>query len=177
MMFWFRHCALGVSLVLLAGCGIPQSTIGGSAMVPQALVPTQDARVGSQMTPHAKSGNLLYVSGYGQETYILSFPKGELIGQISGGGHLCPDNAGNVWIAGYPSGVSNKLAEFARGGITPINTLTAHQTKRLWSCAVDPTTSDVAATGNGHHVFIFSAGSEAAKVLRDRFPPGNCTYD
>ena len=89
MMFWFRHCALGVSLVLLAGCGIPQSTIGGSAMVPQALVPTQDARVGSQMTPHAKSGNLLYVSGYGQETYILSFPKGELIGQISGGGHLC----------------------------------------------------------------------------------------
>ena len=63
-----------------------------------------------------KVGNLLYVSGYGQETYILSFPKGELIGQISGGGHLCPDNAGNVWVAGYPNGYGNKLAEFAHGG-------------------------------------------------------------
>ena len=52
---------------------------------PASAGPTQDARVGSQMTPHAKSGNLLYVWGMGQETYILSFPKGELIGQISGG--------------------------------------------------------------------------------------------
>jgi hypothetical protein len=169
MTVWFGRCALGASLILIAGCGGPQST-GGLGAIPE----------GGRLPARSHLGELLYYSGTGSGrgvTYILSFPQGKLVGSFNGNGQLCPDAAGNVWVAGYPSGYTNELTEFAHGGEVPIKILRVTQTKRVFGCALDPTTGDLAAVGSKQHVFIFSGASAPAKVLRDHYYTGSCIYD
>lgn len=173
MRVWFRRCALGASLVLFSGCAGQQST-GGLGAIPEG------SRGGPPVQSQAHLGDLLYYSGSASGrgvTYILSFPRGKLVGAFNGSGQLCPDTAGNVWVAGYPSGFTNELTEFAHAGEVPIKILRVTQTKRVFGCAVDPTTGDLAAVGSKHHVFIFSGASAPAKVLRDHYYTGSCTYD
>lgn len=173
MLFWFRRWALGASIILISGCAGLQSTIGGAGTMPQAPI---GARARLQMPANVKLGDLVYLSGYGQDTYILSFPKGELVGQIGGGGHLCPDNAGNVWIGGYPNGTSDEMVEFSHGGTTPIKTLDLPD--RVYNCAVDHTTGNLAVIFGDHGVDVFSGGSPPQTLATGvDFYAGSCTYD
>jgi hypothetical protein len=165
----FGRCVLGASLILIAGCVGPQST-GALGAIPG----------GGRLSMRSHPSDLLYYSGSASGrgvTYILSFPQGKLVGSFNGNGQLCPDTAGNVWVAGYPSGYTNALIEFAHGGEVPIKILRVTQTKQVFDCAVDPTTGDLAAVGSKRHVFIFKGASAPAKALRDHYDTGSCIYD
>jgi hypothetical protein len=131
------------------------------------------------MRPQTKLGDLLYYSGagqYGNVTYMLSFPKGKLVGSFEGNGAVCPDNAGNVWLAGYPNRyVSQGLAEFAHGGETPIRTLDVPSLPN--DCAVDPVTGNIAVVSAKGYVYIYSGTSSTPRTFTTNFGAGSCTYD
>ena len=152
MAFWFRRWALNASLILIAGCA-------NAPVIPGSTGPHAAGALSSSVRPQTKLGDLLYYSGagqYGNETYMLSFPKGELIGSFAGDGALCPDSAGNVWLAGYPNKfVSKELAEFAHGGETPIRTLDVPSLPN--DCAVDPVTGNIAVVSATGKVYIYGS--------------------
>jgi hypothetical protein len=172
MTVWFRRWALGASLILISGCAGSQSTIGGAGAIPQALIPTQDAHLGSWILPEAKAQDLIYVSlGYLSKptTYILSLPQGKLVGEINAAGGLFSDNSGNVWMSGYRK---NELAEFAHGGVKPIKILRVPR-----ACAIDPASGNIA-TIRGEHVHVYTSGSSSPQdFVYKRFYPSACTYD
>ena len=172
MTVWFRRWAVSASLILIAGCADAQLTPAG------AVTDAAGTR-SSLMRPQTKVGDLLYYSGagqYGNETYMLSFPKGELIGSFAGDGALCPDNAGNVWLAGYPNKfVSKELAEFAHGGETPMRTLDVPSVPN--DCAVDPVTGNIAVVSAPGKVYIYGSTSSAPRTFTTNFGAGSCTYD
>ena len=95
---------------------------------------------------------------------MFSFPKGELVGSFEGDGALCPGTAGSVWLAGYPSRYrSQKLAEFAHGGETPIRTLNVPSVPH--DCAVDPVTGNIAAVSGKGQVYIYGGASSARRSV------------
>src|ERR1700722_10564335 len=78
---------------------------------------------GSWVSPEARSQTLLYVSGNSGSVYIFSFPKGKLVGTLTGFQEVagvCADAAGNVWVA---NSSDFDLIEFAQEGAAPIATL------------------------------------------------------
>jgi hypothetical protein len=160
MTAWFPRCALGACFILISACGGPQISIGAD--------PAPNALSGSWMLPEAKAEDLVYVSqsgSSGPSTYILSLPQGELVGQLRVSGHLCSDDAGNVWInEGSNPYEKGKLLEYAHGGEKPIRTL--HPPNMApGACAVDPTSGQVAVV-NGYHEFdIFDIGSSRPKIV------------
>ena len=82
MTAWFRRWAVSASLILIAGCA-------NAPLTPAGAVTDAAGTRSSLMRPQTKLGDLLYYSGagqYGNETYMLSFPKGELIGSFAGDG-------------------------------------------------------------------------------------------
>lgn len=172
MTVWFRRWAVSVSLILIAGCA-------GAQLTPAGSVTGVAGMRSSLMRPQTKLGDLLYYSGagqYGNETYMLSFPKGELVGSFAGDGVVCPDNAGNVWLAGYPDRyVSKELAEFAHGGETPIKTIDVPGVPN--DCAVDPVTGDLAVVFGKGQVYIYGSASSAPRTFTTNFGIGSCTYD
>lgn len=179
MMVWFRRWALGASLILISGCAGSQSTSGGARVIPQAAIPAQSAHLGSWILPEAKAQDLIYFSipslSKSGSTYILSLPQGKLVGQFKAAGALCSDNSGNVWIAGYPNGQGNKLAEYAHGGVKPIKIL--HVPNTPADCAVDSASGNLAATAGGQ-VDIYASGSSYPQVFVYRnFYPYDLTYD
>ncbi len=175
MAVWLRRWAVSASFILIAGCANARLTPAG------AVTYAADTR-SSLIRPQTKLGDLLYYSGagqYGNETYMLSFPKGELIGSFAGDGALCPDNAGNVWLAGYPNKyVSKELAEFAHGGETPIKIIDLPSLPS--DCTVDPVTGNIAVvsvTGKGTAmVYIYGSASSAPRTLTTNVGE-SCTYD
>jgi hypothetical protein len=160
MTAWFPRCALAASVILVSACGGPQTPI--------APVPAPNALSGSWVLPEAKAQDLVYVSHTGPSkpsTYILSLPRGELVGHLNVSGSLCSDNAGNVWIAeGSNPYEKGKLLEYAHGGEKPIRTLRASN-MAPWACAVDPTSGNVAAADGGHEIDIYKSGSTQPEVV------------
>jgi hypothetical protein len=96
------------------------------------------------MEPGAKSNVLLYVSNfYGSDVTVYSYPKGGLVGTLTGFGSptgVCSDSQGNVFITDYADA---DIVEFAHGGTTPIATL-SDSGLRPEGCSVDPTTGNLA---------------------------------
>ncbi|MGA7094765.1 MAG: hypothetical protein WBX23_12105 [Candidatus Cybelea sp.] len=181
MTVWFRRWALGASLILISGCAGSQSTIGGAGAIPQALIKTQDAHLGSWILPEAKARDLIYFSVESTSkrgtTYILSLPQGELVGQINANGGLCSDNIGNVWIVGYPNGQRKELAEFAHGGVKPIRILRIPKVPPA-GCAVDPTSGAIATISGEHEVAIYNSGSSQPKIVAyNKLYLDGLTYD
>ena len=121
MTAWFQRCALGASLILVAGCGSPQMPFGGTGAMPQgSSIATHVNQGKSWMSsqwrnevrnPHHKKRLLLYVgvhefSGSGVVD-ILDYKTGSLIGQASGFLYpdgLCSDRNGNVYVADVGAG-------------------------------------------------------------------------
>ena len=108
------------------------STGGGDA-----VVHLERFRPGaSWVSPEARSQTLLYVSGNSGSVYIFSFPKGKLVGTLTGFQEVagvCADAAGNVWVA---DSSDFDLIEYAHAGTAPIATLPDYESYPF-SCSVD----------------------------------------
>ncbi len=122
---------------LLAACS--QSAVPNSQSAVYSAATATPTRGGSWMLADAKHSDLLYLSD-GRTTYVLSYPAGKLVGQLSVGGFsLCADTRNNVFVSEYDD---DEILEYAHGGTTPIATflVPAHP----WGCAVSPVNGDLA---------------------------------
>jgi hypothetical protein len=166
--FAFPRNALSLAAAaMLAACttaaSLPQSPgLGGTEALPQGAALGQTLNLlyhplgrrvdvngrpdhsRSWMSPDAKRKALLYVGDENtKEVYVYTYPKGELVGELTGFESPfgeCADSAGNVWIA---DGLRSELVEYPHGGTTPINTL--HDPGQgPYGCAVNPKSGDLA---------------------------------
>jgi hypothetical protein len=119
------HTPLAV-LAILVGCGADPMPGGAS---PAAR---------SWMDPDAYKHTLIYAGG-DEASYVLRFPDGKLgtIAQTSFG--LCSDNGGDVFFTQV-----KRILEYAHGGKAPVATFAVDGS--AYSCSVDPTTGDLAAS-------------------------------
>ncbi|HEX3369454.1 MAG TPA: hypothetical protein VHS56_07765 [Candidatus Cybelea sp.] len=178
--------AMCISLPMLAGCGgTPGQSAGGPGL--PAMVDPRGSMVyrGSWMLPEAKSEDLLYVAGagnYQNNIYVFTYPRFKLVGMLdSGGGKLCTDSTGNIWI---PSFAASEIVEFAHGGVSPILTL-SDPNERPVDCSVDPTTGNLAVTAypatSGSvsvAVYIGARGSpQIVPVSPSMSTTSHCGYD
>jgi hypothetical protein len=133
MAILLRRHALGISAAaaLLAGCA-------------QGAPPAASAAAAHLMR---ETGEVQYFSNFNDSTLVeFDYPKSESeIGQITGVAGAqgeCTKGARTFWSVA--SG-SNAIEEFKAGGTSPIATLT-ESTGEPISCAIDPTTGDLAVT-------------------------------
>ena len=95
-------------------------------------------------------------------TYVFRFPGGRLTAKIPIGSFgMCSDAMGHVFLTHV-----GRIEEYAHGGTTPIATASVPGT--AYSCAVDPTTGNVAVV-----VFCLSGCGDEVVVYRQPFglPP------
>jgi hypothetical protein len=155
--------ALGACVAaMLLGCGGSQPPIGAPGAMPQASAPARHVDRGkSWMLPEAKGENLVYVSDGAESVFVYTYPKGQLVGTLSGFiGPLgeCVDPAGDLFIAAATNlqRTSGIIYEYAHGGTTPIATLA--DPNGTFGCAVDPRSGDLAVTGGGVAVYTRASG-------------------
>jgi hypothetical protein len=97
------------------------------------------------MDRKAMKGDLLYLSDGGGYVYVYSYPKGELVGTLTGLNlpqGECVDKAGDVFITNTNL---SQILEYAHGGTEPIATLSDPGEYPV-GCAIDPTTGNLAVT-------------------------------
>jgi hypothetical protein len=181
-----------VAAAFLADCGGSQPPIAPDAMPQSAAMATHAEHGKSWMLPEAKSRDLLYVSNYGtSQVYVYSYPKGSLVGKLSGFdvvSGVCADGAGHVFVTNYvASGLSNIL-EFPHGGTSPIASL-EDSGMAPQDCSSDSVTGNLAVTnyckvvngacgGNGD-ISIYRKAKGFPKVYGafDLLSPYSCGYD
>ncbi len=158
--------AIGVSV---AGCGGLQPPIGASRAMSQSPIATHAAHDGTWMRPKAASQDLLYVAT-GDNLYVLSYPKGRLIGTLGITAYnICSNSKGDVFVpsAGY------QIVEYAHNG-KRIQTLQDGDVPL--SCAVDPISGTLAVTNEGSgagEVAIYANAQGSPQYYRD---PDISTY-
>jgi hypothetical protein len=167
------RCALCVSIAaaMLAGCGGLQPPIGAQGAMPQSSAnATHAAHGGSWMLPEALSDDLLYVGGNNGAVAVYSYPKGRLLGTLTGfnlPGGECVDHTGDVFITDL---ALSEIFEYAHGGKTPIQVLQSAAPDPA-GCAIDPTTGNLAVTSLGRglagNVAIFPHASGAPTTYTD----------
>jgi hypothetical protein len=115
----------------------------------------------------------LYV-GVRTGVFVFTYPKVKPVGKlsVSGAWGLCSDTNGNVFVT-LDSGA---VVEYAHGGTTPINTLSA---RGAWSCSWDPSTGNLAVVERPNSIAIFSGATGTAQTYTDAsFNEFNyCAYD
>ncbi|MGA7201890.1 MAG: hypothetical protein WBX26_08675 [Candidatus Cybelea sp.] len=165
-----------------AGCGQttglsgPSSVANASGYVSSPGAPnvTLSAVEGrSWMNPAAKKSDLLYLDDATGDAYVYSYPKGQLMGTMTGLGEPqgeCVDKKGDVFFTTF---ASEEIIEYAHGGTSPINTL-SNPGEYMEGCSVDKTTGNLAAVdfepsggGGGGGVAIFANASGSPIVLND----------
>jgi hypothetical protein len=98
------------------------------------------------MLPGTSSGaDLLYVAGRSGAVYVVTYPQGQLIGELSlptgpNSGGICSDSDGDIFV---PDG--REIVEYAHGGTQPIATLSEDGGIAV-GCSVDQTTGNLAVT-------------------------------
>lgn len=127
----------------------------------------------SWVSPEARSQNLLYVSGNSGYVYVFSFPKGKLVGTLTGFQEVagvCADVAGNVWVA---NSADFDLIEYAHGGTSPIATLTDYESYPF-SCSVNRQSGDLAVSnifsikqGEVGSIAVYPSETLAPKIYTD----------
>ena len=148
----FAWPARAIALAL-AGCsgGGPPSV--SAPITPAAIV--EKAQLNrSWMAPEAKGEDLLYVSdGVSGNVYVLSYPRGKLVGELTGlDGPVgeCVDNAGDVFIV-----IQNRaeVYEYAHGGTKPTERLKDRRGERgvPLGCSIDPETGNLAVTNSADY--------------------------
>ncbi len=163
-----RNATLCIALAAFSACNSPQLP----SQVPNAAYGV--ARTASS------SGSLIYASGYsdtsGSQVFMLSYPQGQVVGSIAQSTQgMCSDTNGNVYLL-----YRNAAIEYAHGGTTPIKTLRIPGAT-TYSCAVDPSSGDVAVTFycppcDYQDLAIFPNGS--GPPVRYSAPAAySCTYD
>ena len=127
------------AIAAIAGCSASRSSLPDSGA---GTVPFEKA---SWVSPNARHGDLLYISNIGDASVtIYSWPKGELVGSLSGffvePEGLCSDSNGNVFIT---DDYLEETLEFAHGSSTVNQTLTDPGYVPN-GCAVNPVNGDLA---------------------------------
>jgi hypothetical protein len=150
--------------LVLSGC-VSQATT--TATGPQDAMPSLTGRAtGSWMESKASSQDLLYVAaspnGQNGNAYVYTYPQGHLVGTLTGFATPrgeCADSAGDVFVVAYSNGSmsSSTIYEYGHGGTNPIATLSDPDV--AVGCAVDPTTDNLAASGNGVAIFKNASGN------------------
>ncbi|MFY9738688.1 MAG: hypothetical protein WAK11_06500, partial [Candidatus Cybelea sp.] len=112
--------------------------------------------------------------------YVFTYPQGELVGLLTPGFFKaygeCVDTSGNIFVVSWPSAspTSSTIYEYAHGGTSPIAVLSDPDV--AWGCAIDPTTGDLAASGNGVAVYENASGSPTI-YSSSKFGFVYCGYD
>lgn len=104
------------------------------------------------MAPDAKRLDLLYVSDYmTNDVDAYSFPQGKLSGVLRGvlkgfvaPSGLCADRSGDVFV---PDSSNSTILEYAHGSTRLVRTLNDREAIP-YSCAVDPSSGDLAVVNN-----------------------------
>jgi hypothetical protein len=176
-----RYRALSVSALamLISGCGGSQPQAGAIPQSRQLSVHT--GLHGSWMLPEARRDNLIYADDTNAgKVYVLSYPGGKLVGTIGGLDEPqgeCVDTSGDVWIA---NSSNNSLVEYAHGGTSPIGALQEGANAEPLSCAIDPTTGNLAVVNRYPTtvaVFANAAGSPTTYELNGFAYWASCAYD
>jgi hypothetical protein len=176
---------------LLAGCGGSQPPIGAPGAMPQRRAATTPAnRAESWMLPEAKSEDLLYASNTSNEVFVYSYPTMVVVGELSlpqNAWGVCSDKQGHVFVTtmGSISKSVSTVYEYAHGGTKPIQSLTDPGLPN--SCAIDPSTGNLAVTnwfgnlGSFDHgnvaVFTNATGNASVYYDPDIYWYWWCTYD
>jgi hypothetical protein len=167
--------ALSMTAALLTACGGSQSPLGLSGSQQNAMG-TQRNR--AWMSPAAKtSKELLYVSSFNNgDINVYSYPKGTLVGQLTGFNGpvgMCVDANGDIFV---PERFSGSVYEYAHGGTTPIATL--DDGNESGTCSIDPTTGNLAVGDitSGFTVFPYS-GSGAFGSPEFYSNPGGVSWN
>jgi hypothetical protein len=154
--FWpmvHSACLTAIVALLLAGCGTHgvSSALPGSASLNQPNAGVRQREANSE-------NDLLYVTDDQDSNHpkvlIYSYPHGKLEKEIRGyyGENFngeCADGRGNVYVirASYVTSGNTFIDKYAHGGTTPIRRLFDHLNFDR-TCAVDPTSGDLAVTGS-----------------------------
>jgi hypothetical protein len=128
------------------------------------------------MLPEAKSKDLLYLSDGRTDVYVYSLPDLKLVGTLTGfvGAYgECVDNRGDVFVA---SADQDSIVEYAHGGSSPITTLRDPYVP--FSCAIDPTTGNLAVFGNDYGTVAIYLGAQGTPTYYvTATSSGYCGYD
>lgn len=155
-----RVCATLAVALAMAGCS------GGSAsqLAPSIAMPASAAFHQNHRTSHVQpnSANLLYVTDYGQnEVLIYHYPSLNPAGVIFEPAPfgLCVDGTnGDIYVVNRADGY-NGVYGYHHGASTPFTTLSLGSTNPI-SCAVDPTTGNLAVTTDLNvAIYLNAAGS------------------
>ncbi|MFY9738732.1 MAG: hypothetical protein WAK11_06720 [Candidatus Cybelea sp.] len=173
--------------IATAGCSQTTALSGASSMAnasgyvaPSRVTPSValrhaqgDTASRSWMKPAAKKSDLLYLDDQTGDVYVYSYPKGELMGTLTGLPEPqgeCVDKKGDVFFTTF---ASEEIIEYAHGGTSPINTL-SNPGQLMEGCSVDKQTGDLAAIdfepsggGGGGSVAIFAKASGSPTVVSD----------
>jgi hypothetical protein len=170
-----RVLAIGLAVVLLAGCGGPGAT-GMQGAVPQGVMPAGHSAHGGSLSP-ATSNDLLYVTDGVGTVYVLTYPAGNLVqtlGVTAAG--ICSDPQGNVFMT-QPSASSSTIVEYAHGGTQPFKTL-VEPDYGAWGCGVDPATENLAVANYGiATVAVFANASGTPTIYAMPIQPRYMGYD
>ncbi len=173
---------VGVSILalLLAGCGGSQPPVVAPGAMPQSsAIATHADRGGSWMLPGTSSQDLLYVSDAYKNVFVLTYPEGKLVGELTGFNQPlgeCADSAGNVFVLSYTSSFNaTNIFEYAHGGTMPIATLSDPYV--AGGCSVDPTTGNLAASGNGNIAIFPNASGKPEIFSSAEYSFLYCGYD
>lgn len=159
-----------ISAALIASCAGNDSFPSKPLLAAPAIaIPsrTDDAR-GATVEPQTR-GALLYVSepyadAVAMYTYPQLQPAGQLIGIPDPEGLCANRRTGDVWVvSGFPTA---QFTEFRHGGTKPFHKIKFGSMDFTQSCAVDPTTGNLAVTDNLAHglrgaIIIFGAKEKA----------------
>lgn len=165
-----RNVALALSLTVsvLSGC------TGGSLQSSQ--LPGLSQLSGPGAVRSSSRGDLLYLGGGSQESYVLTYPKVESVGTISNGAFgACSDSAGNVFLT-----TSNVVQEFAHGATTPFAVLKVPGDFAT-DCSVDPVSGDLAVAvvcGSCNTALaVYHRAGGTPKAYAANLLGQNCGYD
>jgi hypothetical protein len=175
------------AVALFAGCRGLEPPIGELGATTQtSTIATHAERGKSWMLPGTSSGSdLLYLAAHTGGLYVLTYPQGELVGEVSlpyapSSGGICSDANGDIFV---PDG--SEIVEYAHGGTQPIATLKDGIGFPSYAngCAVDPTTGNLAVTNDGGpyqgNVAIYTDAQGDPTYYSDSslYEPLFCGYD
>ncbi len=148
-----RYFGICLAAVMVAGCQGP-----GVGSQTSFRPSGRDFRgTGSWISPAAKNKPLIYTPD-STSVYIYYY-SGQQAGQLAGFGQptgVCSDLAGDVYVTDFGIGV---IYEYQRGGKLPINVINDYGGDPQ-SCAVDPTTGDLAVVNYGtRNVVVYPPGT------------------
>ena len=180
---FLKASVLLCAALALAACssqGGAQSPIGAAEIFSGRAPGAAPNHAPSWMLPGAKREKILYVSYfYGNDVLAYTYPGGQNVGMITGipdAQGLCTskESGGNWWVVATGA---NEVLEFAHGGTTPLFTINTMD-DQPGSCAVDPTTGNLAVTMlTTSKVMIYKSGSIGGTSYMTPFEPFFSGYD